>query len=407
MESKAGAAPPSPAMTSLHDIVLDYVINSAYSNTAKVLAQSSNNRTRTAQASPSASPTPPLTGADDAAAAAAASSSSSAMDVDAGAVSLLGGVGAERDNMILDDAALASIDRRREILDFILSGAVVRAVAALNAHFPAVLNPTTAAVLNALRNGAEPSSHSNGASSNGAESNGAGNGTTNGASNLSPYLPQPSSSRSRTAPSTPGATAPPPSATNHTVPLFTRSSDPGHVKLNLSIQRYIEEMRSVPTQSATSSPSSSIDSLTGSTALSGDPFRDLMTMHQELHTEAMKLRPEHRAAYLQEIKDVTALLGYNNPETSILRGFLEQERRIALAQQVNAAILRSEGRPVQSHLEQIARTASAIYSTLHDAGIDPQPSWTADSKSGLEERIADQLRSFQKGGFNLHEYVWG
>lgn len=118
MESKAGAAPPSPAMTSLvspttvtptdtqHDIVLDYVINSAYSNTAKVLAQSSSNRTRT-QASPSASPTPPLTGADDAAAA-----SSSAMDVDAGA-SLLGGVGAERDSMILDDAALASIDRRR------------------------------------------------------------------------------------------------------------------------------------------------------------------------------------------------------------------------------------------------------------------------------------------------------
>lgn len=225
-----------------------------------------------------------------------------------------------------------------EILDFILSGAVVRAVAALNAHFPAVLNPTTAAALSALRNGAEPS-HSNGASSNGAESNGAGNGTTNGASNLSPYLPQPSSSRSRTAPSTPGGAAPPPPPTNHTVPLFTRSSDPGHVKLNLSIQRYIEEMRSVPTQSATSSPSSSIDSLTGSTALSGDPFRDLMTMHQELHTEAMKLRPEHRAAYLQEIKDVTALLGYNNPETSILRGFLEQERRIALAQQVNAAIL--------------------------------------------------------------------
>ncbi|KAL1406989.1 hypothetical protein Q8F55_006402 [Vanrija albida] len=399
MESKAStAAPASQAMTSLHDIVLDYVINSAYSNTAKVLAQNSD-RTRTL-ASPSASPTPPLTGADDDDAAAAA------MDVDGGA-SLDGGGRAERDSTILDDAALASIDRRREILDYILSGAVVRAVAALNAHFPAVLNPTTAAALSALRNGAEPS-HSNGASSNGAESNGAGNGTTNGASNLSPYLPQPSPSRARTAPSTPGATAPPPPPTNHTTPLFARSSDPGHVKLNLSIQRYIEEMRSVPTQSATSSPSSSIDSLTGSTALSGDTFRDLMAMHQELHTEAMKLRPEHRAAYLQEIKDVTALLGYNNPETSILGGFLEQERRVALAQQVNAAILRSQGRPVQSHLEQIARATSAIYSTLHDAGIDPQPSWTADSKSVANWRIADQLkrRSFQKGGFSLHEYVW-
>ncbi|TXT13192.1 hypothetical protein VHUM_01593 [Vanrija humicola] len=334
-----------------HDIILDYVINSAYTDTARVLAQSSSgDRTRT-QASPTASPTPPLTGADDAAAA-----SASAMDVDAGAP-LGGGDRAERDSVILDDAVLASIDRRREILDYILSGAIVRAVAALNTHFPAVLNPTTAAALSALRNGAEPS-HSN-------------------------------------------------APIDRAVPLFPRSSDPGHVKLNLGIQRFIEEMRGVPTQSAASSPSSSIDSLTGSTALSGDPLHDLMATHQELQMEATKLRPEHRAAYLQEIKDVTALLTYINPEASILSGLLEQKRRIALAQQVNAAILRSEGRPVQSHLEQIARTTSAIYSTLHDAGIDPQPSWTADSKSVDNWRIADQLkrRSFQKGGFSLHEYV--
>jgi len=43
--------------------------------------------------------------------------------------------------------------------------------------------------------------------------------------------------------------------------------------------------------------------------------------------------------YLQEIKDVGALFAYTEPETSILKGFLQQSRRIALAEQVNRAIL--------------------------------------------------------------------
>lgn len=40
----------------------------------------------------------------------------------------------------------------------------------------------------------------------------------------------------------------------------------------------------------------------------------------------------------------------------------------------------SEGRPVQSHLEQIVRRTHAIYATLHEHGIDATPSWTGDAK---------------------------
>lgn len=40
----------------------------------------------------------------------------------------------------------------------------------------------------------------------------------------------------------------------------------------------------------------------------------------------------------------------------------------------------SEGRPVQSHLEQIVRRTHAIYATLHEQGIDAIPSWTGDAK---------------------------
>lgn len=64
-----------------------------------------------------------------------------------------------------------------------------------------------------------------------------------------------------------------------------------------------------------------------------------MTAAQGLHAEAKKLPPDVRAVYLQEIKDVGALFAYTDPETSILSGFLAQDRRVALADQVNMAIL--------------------------------------------------------------------
>ena len=77
-----------------------------------------------------------------------------------------------------------------------------------------------------------------------------------------------------------------------------------------------------------------------------------LTAAQGLHQEAKKLKPEDRAVYLQEIKDVGALFAYKDPETSILKGFLEQGRRISLAEQINRAILSkyfgfSELRPSQ------------------------------------------------------------
>jgi hypothetical protein len=74
---------------------------------------------------------------------------------------------------------------------------------------------------------------------------------------------------------------------------------------------------------------------------SGITLTHALTAAQGLHAEAKKLRAEHRAVYLQEIKDVGALFAYTDPETSILKGFLEQGRRIALAEQVNRAILRT------------------------------------------------------------------
>jgi hypothetical protein len=84
-----------------------------------------------------------------------------------------------------------------------------------------------------------------------------------------------------------------------------------------------------------------------------------LTAAQGLHQEAKKLIPADRAIYLQEIKDVGALFAYTDPESSILGGFLQQGRRIALAEQINRAILRELSRTgwssarVESDVEEI------------------------------------------------------
>lgn len=220
------------------------------------------------------------------------------------------------------------------IIDLVLSGAVVRAVQALHTHFPAVLSAEHATA-SSSNGGAGPSV--GGATAGGTPAGGASNG--NGESlrvrngfGSSPVVVSSSSH-----------------AESHATPVFIRSSDPDHVRLNLQIQEFIESFRQLPS-SAPSSPASSLGSLNGSSA-SNSQLTAALAALQDLHTAAKRLRSDHRAVYLQEIKDVGALFAYVDPENSPVKGFLDQARRIALAQQVNAAILRA------SSLQQLLLTS--------------------------------------------------
>lgn len=202
------------------------------------------------------------------------------------------------------------------IINYVLNGAIMRAVDAITTHFPSVLiDPPLSAL--------------NGSATNGASS-------SNG-HNPSPPLP---------------LTDPPPRPTkaapsDHSLPVLPHSLEPSHIRLNLQIQQFIESFRQMA-HSAPSTPSSSISSMTSSMHMStsglhggsGVTLTNALTAAQGLHSEAKKMPAEVRAVYLQEIKDVGALFAYTDPETSILKGFLEQGRRIALADQVNKAILR-------------------------------------------------------------------
>ncbi|BEI84151.1 hypothetical protein CcaverHIS002_0407550 [Cutaneotrichosporon cavernicola] len=317
--------------STLHDIVVDYVINNAYAGTASVLSRTP------VPGSPSSSPTPQEAPSAPAPSLmeqlAERSKRAEAMDVD-------------ETPETLSPTVLERLARRREIIEYILSGSIAPAVDALNAHFPAVLTP----------------------------------------------VPATSSPRARGA--------------SHATPVFAKSTEPEHIALNLQIQSFIEHFRQI-VPSAPSSPTSSIGSLNGS---SSAPLDAALNVLAAINTAASKLPSYPRSVYLQEFRDVGGLLAYTNPENSELAGFLDQKRRVALAAQVNAAILHSEGRATQSYLEQIARRTSAIYETITEKDIDPQPVWAGtDLKgAGAAYRISEQLkrRPFQKGGFNLHEYVW-
>ena len=201
------------------------------------------------------------------------------------------------------------------IINHILNGAVLRAIEALETHFPSVLH--------------ESVPHQNGLAT--APTNGLFTTSSPPQSPSQNYFPPP-------YPNWP-ATLVTASPSDHACPKHPYSTAPWIVRLNLEIQQFIESFRQLA-PSSPSSPSSSISSLTSSMHGSSMTLTHALTALQGLHVEAKKLPPNVRAIYLQEIKDVGALFAYTDPETSILKGFLAQERRIWIAEQVNRAMLR-------------------------------------------------------------------
>jgi hypothetical protein len=215
------------------------------------------------------------------------------------------------------------------ILDYILSGAILRAMEDLDTHFPQVLD---------------------GHSSSSTETTSS---QTRAPSRASAHTSTPSP-----VPLPPIGKSAAKSSDHHSTPVFVTSTAPEHIHLNLQIQSFIESFRQLA-PSPSSSTSSSMSSLSSQTTTGTDirptndadmtasgpsgaasGLLDALAAAQGLHTGAKKLKPEERAVYLQEIKDVGALFAYSEPETSILKDYLKQDRRVALAEQVNRAIIR-------------------------------------------------------------------
>ena len=190
----------------------------------------------------------------------------------------------------------SALDRPVVIRINILSGRVDDAITLLNTHFPAVLTPNSPA----------------------------------------------------------HADAPAPDQESTIKYIPSASVDPAHLHLNLHILGFIEAARTVPLPyhhpGSKGSfppllvPAPSVSSHEKRTSSDDPEFSEqqLVLLHkaQRLFSEAGSLpEADDRALYHNELLQVTALLAYTDPENSIMAPYLAQDRREAVADQIEGAIL--------------------------------------------------------------------
>jgi len=125
------------------------------------------------------------------------------------------------------------------------------------------------------------------------------------------------------------------------------SVDPAHLTLNLRILSFIEACRTIPlvhplATAGESAPATPPTAPTDPPPGSVEHQLVLLSKAQKLHALINMLpEPGDRAVYLKELNNVGGLLAYKVPETSSISKYLSQERREAVADQINSAILRA------------------------------------------------------------------
>jgi solute carrier family 66 (lysosomal lysine-arginine transporter), member 1 len=137
---------------------------------------------------------------------------------------------------------------------------------------------------------------------------------------------------------------PPPSEglTSQTMDYTPSTSiDPAHLTLNLRILSFIEACRTIPLVHSPLANEAEPSTLPSSpTDLSPERQLTLLSQMKKLYLLISGLADQSdRAVYLKELKNVGGLLAYKVPETSSISKYLSQERREAVADQINSAIL--------------------------------------------------------------------
>ena len=185
------------------------------------------------------------------------------------------------------------------------------------------------------------------------------------------------------------------------------SVKPAHLLLNLQIQGFIEAARSVPlpyhpagTTPPPSSPPSHNDVADEDKETAAMRAAErLLHRAQNLYAEANRLsNAVERNQYVVELRRVGSLLAYTVPENGPMTQYLGQDRREALAESIDSAILcmgslwssttrgaegafcvDRTGQPVVSKLELAARQTSVVWAMLHEQTVKPPPlsSWPA------------------------------
>jgi len=130
--------------------------------------------------------------------------------------------------------------------------------------------------------------------------------------------------------------------------VSSTSTEPAHLILNLRILAFSEACRTVPLMYPPKDPDSMGTPMdTDSDFESNLPHAQdseqqmlLLMKAQKLHALTNMLPdPGDRATYLKELNNVGGLLAYQVPEKSSISKYLTMERREAVADQINRAVL--------------------------------------------------------------------
>jgi len=160
------------------------------------------------------------------------------------------------------------------------------------------------------------------------------------------------------------------------IPYTSQTSvNPLHISLNLKILAFIEATRTI----ALDHP------VNGEQTPRRLPHLDdpevnkkhqiqLLHRAQKLYSEVESLQdPKDKEVYRKELQHVGGLLAYVEPEKSPLAKYLSQERREAVADQTNSAILYRMNHPAVSHLELYSRYTYSLWSLMHDMQVPLPP----------------------------------
>lgn len=219
---------------------------------------------------------------------------------------------------------------------------------------------------------------------------------------------------------------PKPDSDDHTVMnnleyISSTSTEPAHLLLNLRILAFSEACRTVPLV---------YSSETGLSQRETNPMEESMNTDAQIEVDArtsegqkmallrkaqklyaltnMLPDPADRKTYLKELENVSALLVYPVPEESPMAKYLTMERREAVADQINRAILSESnflsiamarlvlisvlertGQPLISALELITRYTTVLWSYAKSNGAKPRPGAILPPKSSAGSTAMD------------------
>lgn len=141
----------------------------------------------------------------------------------------------------------------------------------------------------------------------------------------------------------------PSATTNNFEYISSTSTEPEHLLLNMRILAFSEACRTTPLKyppEETYADTMDEDETMASDSEDEDDEEgreqqlNLLTRAQKLYAFTNTLSdPQDRATYLKELENVAGLLAYKVPEDSPMAKYLTLERREAVADQINRAIL--------------------------------------------------------------------